>query len=86
MAGSPGRLTAAPPAMATRPAAAPPVERPLGHRLRQRLPGIAGGLLVAFVMVVLFGPVLMLALFSFNDSSIISLPWEGFTTKWYEEA
>lgn len=87
MAGSPGRLTAAPPAMATRPpAAAPPIERPLGHRLRRRLPGIAGGLLVAFVMVVLFGPVLMLALFSFNDSSIISLPWEGFTTKWYEEA
>jgi len=37
-------------------------------------------------MLVLFGPVLMLALFSFNDSSIISLPWEGFTTKWYEEA
>jgi spermidine/putrescine transport system permease protein len=38
------------------------------------------------VLVVLFGPVLMLALFSFNDSSIISLPWEGFTTRWYEEA
>ena len=37
-------------------------------------------------MLILFGPVLMLALFSFNDSSIISLPWEGFTTKWYEEA
>jgi len=60
--------------------------RPLAHRARRRLPGLAGGLLVAFVMVVLFGPVLMLALFSFNDSSIISLPWEGFTTKWYEEA
>jgi ABC-type spermidine/putrescine transport system permease subunit II len=43
-------------------------------------------MLVAFVMLVLFGPVLMLALFSFNDSSIISLPWEGFTTHWYEEA
>jgi ABC-type spermidine/putrescine transport system permease subunit II len=43
-------------------------------------------MLVALVMVVLFGPVLMLALFSFNDSSIISLPWEGFTTRWYEEA
>ncbi|GIK76571.1 MAG: spermidine/putrescine ABC transporter [Actinomycetes bacterium] len=54
--------------------------------MRRRLPGLAGGILVAFVMVVLFGPVLMLALFSFNDSSIISLPWEGFTTKWYEEA
>jgi len=72
--------------MATRPAAAAPLERPLGHRIRRRLPGFAGGVLVAFVMVVLFGPVLMLALFSFNDSSIISLPWEGFTTKWYEEA
>ncbi len=63
-----------------------PVERPLGHRLRQRAPGFAGGFLVVLVMVILFGPVLMLALFSFNDSSIISLPWEGFTTKWYEEA
>jgi ABC-type spermidine/putrescine transport system permease subunit II len=86
MAGSPGRLAAAPAAATTRSAAAAPVERPLGYRVRRRLPGIAGGLLVAFVMVVLFGPVLMLALFSFNDSSIISLPWEGFTTKWYEEA
>ena len=37
-------------------------------------------------MLIMFGPVLMLALFSFNDSSIISLPWEGFTTRWYEEA
>lgn len=63
-----------------------PVVRPLGYRIRQRLPGFAGGLLVAFVMLVLFGPVLMLALFSFNDSSIISLPWEGFTTHWYREA
>ncbi|MDQ2676450.1 MAG: ABC transporter permease [Actinomycetota bacterium] len=43
-------------------------------------------MLVALVMVVLFGPVLMLALFSFNDSSIISLPWEGFTTHWYKDA
>ncbi len=67
---------------------APPaaVHRPIGHRIRGRLPGLAGGLLVAFVMLILFGPVVMLALFSFNDSSIISLPWEGFTTKWYEEA
>ncbi|KAA0272924.1 MAG: ABC transporter permease [Acidobacteria bacterium] len=85
MAGSPGRVAAAAPAPA-RDAAPAPVVRPLADRLRRRLPGLAGGILVAFVMVVLFGPVLMLALFSFNDSSIISLPWEGFTTKWYEEA
>jgi ABC-type spermidine/putrescine transport system permease subunit II len=42
--------------------------------------------LVAVVLVILFGPVLVLALFSFNDSSIISLPWEGFTAHWYEDA
>ena len=57
-----------------------------GHRLRKRLPAIGSWLLIGVVMLVLFGPVLMLALFSFNDSSIISLPWEGFTTRWYEEA
>jgi spermidine/putrescine transport system permease protein len=54
--------------------------------VRRRLPGVASVLLAAIVLAVLFGPVLMLALFSFNDSSIISLPWEGFTTRWYEEA
>ena len=60
--------------------------RPIRHRLRLAAPGAASGLLVAVVLVILFGPVLMLALFSFNDSSIISLPWAGFTTHWYEDA
>jgi spermidine/putrescine transport system permease protein len=54
--------------------------------IRRRLPDIGGWLLVAFVLTTLFGPVLILALFSFNDSSIISLPWEGFTTHWYAQA
>ena len=57
---------------------------PLGHRLRRRLPAAASLGLTAFVLLILFGPVLMLALFSFNDS-IISLPWEGFTC-WYDQA
>lgn len=60
--------------------------RPVGARLAGRLPGAASATLVVFVMVVVFGPVAMLALFSFNDSSIISLPWEGFTMRWYEAA
>jgi spermidine/putrescine transport system permease protein len=60
--------------------------RPVGQRLRHGAPGAASAALVAVVLVILFGPVLLLALFSFNDSSIISLPWEGFTTRWYEEA
>lgn len=67
-------------------AGSPRSVRPRGHRLRRRAPGAASAALVAVVLVILFGPVAMLALFSFNDSSIISLPWEGFTTHWYEEA
>ena len=59
---------------------------PLSIRIRRRLPAIASVVVVAFALLVLFGPVLMLALFSFNDSSIISLPWEGFTTRWYDAA
>lgn len=42
--------------------------------------------LVAVVLIVLVGPILLLAVFSFNDSSIIALPFEGFTTEWYREA
>ncbi len=43
-------------------------------------------LLVVAVGVVLIGPILLLALFSFNDSSVIALPFEGFTLEWYQEA
>jgi len=50
------------------------------------MPNFLSATLVVVVMVILFGPVLLLALFSFNDSTVISLPWEGFTTKWYSEA
>jgi spermidine/putrescine transport system permease protein len=42
--------------------------------------------LVAVVLVILVGPIVLLAVFSFNDSSIIALPFEGFTWKWYVEA
>jgi spermidine/putrescine transport system permease protein len=67
-------------------AAAPVRTGSPARRLRGRLPGAASVTLVVLVLVILFGPVLLLALFSFNDSSIISLPWEGFTTHWYSEA
>lgn len=42
--------------------------------------------LVALVLVILVGPIILLAVFSFNDSSIIALPWEGFTLEWYRAA
>src|SRR3954462_15007547 len=38
---------------------------------------------LAFVFLALFGPLLILLLFSFNDSSILAFPLSGFTTHWY---
>ena len=38
------------------------------------------------VMLILYGPLLVLALFSVNDSIVIALPFKGFTLQWYREA
>ena len=38
---------------------------------------------LAFVFLALFGPLVILLLFSFNDSSILAFPLSGFTTHWY---
>jgi ABC-type spermidine/putrescine transport system permease subunit II len=38
---------------------------------------------LAFVFLALFGPLVILLLFSFNDSSILAFPLNGFTTRWY---
>ena len=56
---------------------------PARIRLRRRT-GLAGRVtFIAFVLLVLYGPLILLAVFSFNNSVIISLPWSGFTLKWY---
>ena len=56
----------------------------MSHRLR---PGDLLALaLVTVVLVVLIGPIALLTAFSFNDSTIISLPFEGFTLEWYRMA
>lgn len=59
---------------------------PFSLRIKRALPNFFSTSLVVLVMLILFGPVLLLALFSFNDSTVISLPWQGFTTRWYTEA
>ena len=64
------------------------------ERTRRPLPGRLsravtrhGGVVFAFVFVaLLYVPLLVLALFSFNDSIVCSFPWRGFTLKWYAEA
>jgi len=47
----------------------------------------AGLALFAFAyLIFLYGPVLFLPVFSFNDSIFVTFPLKGFTTKWYEQA
>jgi len=53
---------------------------------RLRVGDILALALVTVVMVVLVGPIVLLTVFSFNDSTIISLPFEGFTLEWYKTA
>lgn len=51
-----------------------------------RVSAVLATALVAVVLIILVGPIVLLAVFSFNDSSIIALPWEGFTLEWYRAA
>ena len=66
------------------PIAVPPPTAAVDRR-RRWAGGVARVALLVFVGLVLYGPLLILAVFSFNDSIIIALPLEGFTTKWYTE-
>ncbi|GIU99595.1 MAG: hypothetical protein KatS3mg014_1211 [Actinomycetota bacterium] len=50
---------------------------------------VAAWLRVGFlnlVLLVLYGPLVLLVVFSFNDSIIIALPFRGVTLRWYGEA
>ena len=38
------------------------------------------------VGAILFGPLLILVFFSFNDSNVLALPFEGLTLRWYSAA
>ncbi len=54
---------------------------------RRRLLGawVRGAFLV-FMALLLFGPIALLAVFSFNDSIVIGFPFRGFTFDWYRDA
>jgi spermidine/putrescine transport system permease protein len=49
---------------------------------RLRRPGTVP-LIIAFYMFILYAPVLLLPIFSFNDSIYMNFPLKAFTTKWY---
>ena len=62
------------------------VSEPVRARSRSR---VNAALWLAFLIVVflaLFGPLLILLLFAFNDSNVLAFPLEGFTTHWFVEA
>ena len=63
-----------------------PATMPFRVRLRRSIPGVLSIALVVFVMLVLFGPIIMLAVLSLDKSTIIALYWQGFTTQWYHDA
>lgn len=44
---------------------------------------VYSGLVVLF-LIVLYGPTLLLPIFAFNDSSIVSFPLSGLTFKWFD--
>jgi spermidine/putrescine transport system permease protein len=59
---------------------------PVGVRVRAVAGTWSWRLFLGFVFLVLFGPLLILMLFSVNDSSILAFPLEGITLHWYGDA
>jgi ABC-type spermidine/putrescine transport system permease subunit II len=41
---------------------------------------------LTFVFLILFGPIVILVAFAFNDSNILAFPMEGLTLRWFVEA
>ena len=61
--------------------------KPLLTRRRRELSSRTfQALLLAFVALIIFGPLIVLAIFSFNDSQVLAFPLKGFTTEWYAKA
>lgn len=46
---------------------------------------LGGALIYTLVIAFLYAPLLLMVLFSFNDSTLQSLPLQRFTWRWYEE-
>ena len=53
--------------------------------LARRLGDGAFVAIIASILAFLYLPVVVLIIFSFNDSSSLTLPLSGFTLKWYQE-
>jgi ABC-type spermidine/putrescine transport system permease subunit II len=54
-------------------------------RVRSVAGQVASMFFIGLLYLFLYAPLLVIALFSFNDSTTQTLPFEGFTTDWYDE-
>jgi ABC-type spermidine/putrescine transport system permease subunit II len=59
---------------------------PSGIRVRAGAVTWGWRLFLGSVYLILFGPLVILALFAFNDSNVLAFPMEGFTTHWFADA
>jgi ABC-type spermidine/putrescine transport system permease subunit II len=74
-------------AQVARPAGAGVAVRvPAGVRARAAANTALWRVFLSFVGLALFGPLVILLLFSFNDSNILAFPLEGLTVNWYSVA
>lgn len=64
----------------------PPRPRYGSIATRRKLASIVQAVFLVFVAFVLFGPVVVLAVFSFNDSTILGFPFKDVTLSWYAAA
>lgn len=62
------------------------MSKPAPEAKRMGDPGAGLGLFAIAYLLFLYVPVLLLPIFSFNDSIFTAFPLKGFTTKWYEQA
>ena len=62
------------------------VRVPAGVRARAAANTALWRVFLSFVGLALFGPLVILLLFSFNDSNILAFPLEGLTVNWYSVA
>ena len=65
--------------------AAPAVSGIASARMRRAVATWSWRAFLGFVFLLLFGPIVILVLFAFNDSNVLAFPLEGFTTAWFVE-
>ena len=53
-----------------------------GHEMKNGL-GLRSYAIV--YLIFLYAPIIILPMFAFNDSKVVSFPLKGFTTKWFAE-